>query len=326
MVLSGSTYYAFTTGTALGNHLQALVDTSGSPTVGMAILHRPDYGSSALPAVPAWEQADTQTSPGVLLLGREVAPLLRRRPGRPRRRYRVGLPVGGHGRHPHPGDPVFTDHSTQPLLCQTGLGGAIDPSPFVDPVTGHAYLVWKSNDGGSAQPAVPVVPAAERRRPVAGGITPAAAGPGHDGLSLRDHHRESRHGRTPTAPTSSCSRPGIWNSTSYSETYATCAGPTGPCVQFQQSPILSSYGSAAGPGGGSLFQDASGNWMIGYAAWQPGLHRLLVRRGPAHVRGAGHAAAPGLAAPVTGHGVDPDGRRLLAGRLPEGRSPATARR
>ena len=50
--------------------------------------------------------------------------------------------------------PVFTDTSTAPLYCQTALGGSVDPSPFIDPATGNAYLVWKSNDGGSSVPAV----------------------------------------------------------------------------------------------------------------------------------------------------------------------------
>src|SRR5580692_11950960 len=34
VVRSGGTYYAFTTGTPLGNHLQALVDTTGNPASG----------------------------------------------------------------------------------------------------------------------------------------------------------------------------------------------------------------------------------------------------------------------------------------------------
>ena len=52
-----------------------------------------------------------------------------------------------------PTDAAFTDDSTGPLLCQGALGGAIDPSPFVDPANDSPWLVWKSNDGGSAQPA-----------------------------------------------------------------------------------------------------------------------------------------------------------------------------
>ena len=37
------------------------------------------------------------------------------------------------------------------MICQPT--GSIDPSPFVDPATGNAYLIWKQNDGGSAGPA-----------------------------------------------------------------------------------------------------------------------------------------------------------------------------
>jgi len=49
-----------------------------------------------------------------------------------------------------PSAPVFTDSSAGPLYC--GPGGVLDPSPFVDPATGAAYLLWKSNDGSSSEP------------------------------------------------------------------------------------------------------------------------------------------------------------------------------
>ena len=45
-------------------------------------------------------------------------------------------------------DPQFTDSSGAGMICQAT--GSIDPSPFVDPATGNAYLIWKQNDGGSA--------------------------------------------------------------------------------------------------------------------------------------------------------------------------------
>ena len=51
VVESAGTYYAFTTGTALGNHLQALVDTSGSPQSGWRSYTGLCYGSTALPTV-----------------------------------------------------------------------------------------------------------------------------------------------------------------------------------------------------------------------------------------------------------------------------------
>ena len=42
----------------------------------------------------------------------------------------------------------FTDASDGSFECQVGLGGSIDPSPFVD-ANGQPWLIWKSNDGSS---------------------------------------------------------------------------------------------------------------------------------------------------------------------------------
>ena len=69
IVYSNGTYYAFTTGTALGNNLQALIDTSGSPTTGWQSYTGNSYGSTALPNPPGWQQPGTETSPGVALIG-----------------------------------------------------------------------------------------------------------------------------------------------------------------------------------------------------------------------------------------------------------------
>ncbi len=306
VVLSGSTYYAFTTGTVMGNHLQALVDTSGSPLSGWESFTGHSYGSSALPLVPDWEEMNTQTSPGVFHWGGQWL-------------MYYDASQSGHAAGTgwnclsvatastlSPTDPVFTDDSAQPLLCQPGFGGSVDPSPFVDPATGTAYLIWKSNDGGSAQPAY---------------LWSQQLSP--DGLSLVGSPHQLLAQDTVDFPfEATIENPdmvysdgtyflmfsaGIWNSTSYSETYATCDGPTGPCVQYQQTPILSSYGGASGPGGGSLFQDPSGHWMVDYAAWQPGCtsyacggaRRLFVA--PATLD------PPVLAAPVTGMASTPTG-------------------
>ena len=59
---------------------------------------------------------------------------------------------------------------------------------------------------------------------------------------------------------------GEFTSTSYNEALTTCVGPLGPCTQ-PTGPLLTTYGTAYGPGGGSLFQDANGAWWLGYAAW-----------------------------------------------------------
>ncbi|MGH9019278.1 MAG: hypothetical protein ACRDY1_16125, partial [Acidimicrobiales bacterium] len=64
VVYSGGTYFAFTTGTPLGNHIQALV--SSSPDGGYHSYTGNSFGSTALANPPAWQTANTQTSPGVI--------------------------------------------------------------------------------------------------------------------------------------------------------------------------------------------------------------------------------------------------------------------
>jgi hypothetical protein len=63
VVYSAGTYFAFTTGTPMGNHIQALV--SGSPSSGYHSYTGTAYGSTALADPPGWETTNTQTSPGV---------------------------------------------------------------------------------------------------------------------------------------------------------------------------------------------------------------------------------------------------------------------
>jgi hypothetical protein len=268
IVVDGSTYYAFTTGTALGNHLQALINTSGSPFGNWRTFTTFPFGSTALPVVPGWEQVDTQTSPGVFFWHGQWIMF-------------YDSATAGHG-----GDtgfnclsvataaslsplPVFVDHSTGPLVCQSGLGGAIDPSPFVDPQTGIPYLIWKSNDGGSLEPArIWAQQLSSNGLSFVGSATElmfqdTAAYPWETTIENPDM---AEVGGTYFLLFST----GIWNSPSYSETYATCSGPLGPCNQPAAGPLLQSYGDAVGPGGGSLFQTTSGNWMLAYAAWRPG--------------------------------------------------------
>jgi hypothetical protein len=56
-------------------------------------------------------------------------------------------------------------------------------------------------------------------------------------------------------------------SSSYSQALTTCSGPLGPCSQPTGGPFLTSYGTVAGPAGGSLFTDTAGNWWLAYAGW-----------------------------------------------------------
>ena len=258
LVYFGGTYYAFTTGTPLGNHIQAL--TSGSPASGWQPFTG-GFGSSALPNPPAWETSNTQTSPGVFFYGGHWVMF-----------YDAAL-------SPHAEDsgysclsvattatlPVFTDGSAGPLTCGTPGVGVLDPSPFINPATGVAYLLWKSNDGASG---------------AASQIWSAQLSA--DGTSIVGTPTVLLTVDQPALPWETTMddpqmvfasgsydllfSAGNFESTSYNEALTQCAGPLGPCNQ-PAGPFLTTYGTAYGPGGGSLFQDAGGNWWLGYAAW-----------------------------------------------------------
>jgi hypothetical protein len=264
VLYSAGTYYAFTTGTALGNHIQALVDTTSSPSSGWRSYTGLSYGSTALPVTPGWETPNTQTSPGVISYGGHWVMF-----------YDASVnPYGNDSGHSclsvatagslSPTAPVFTDTSTAPLYCATG--GVLDPSPFIDPATGAAYLLWKSNDGSSS--------AASQ----VWSVQLNAAGTGFAGtptVLLTVDQAQLPWETTVDDPQmvfvdgsyDLLFSSGNYLSASYAQALTTCSGPLGPCSQPTSGPFLTSYGAVAGPAGGSLFTDASGNWWLAYAGW-----------------------------------------------------------
>ena len=161
-----------------------------------------------------------------------------------------------------PTSPQFTDTSTGGY-CPPG--GVLDPSPFVDPATGAAYLVYKSNDGSSTAPSqVLSVPLTSDGTGFAG--TPKV---------LLTVDQAALPWETTTDDPQLVYASGTYQllfsggdflSTSYNEAITDCSGPDGPCSQ-PSGPFLTTYGDVYGPGGGSLFQDAAGTWWLGYAAW-----------------------------------------------------------
>ncbi|HXA73545.1 MAG TPA: family 43 glycosylhydrolase [Acidimicrobiales bacterium] len=259
VVYSGGTYYAFTTGTPLGNHIQALV--SASPASGFGSYTGHPYGSTGLPAVPGWEQINTQTSPGVFFYGGHwVMWYDASLSGFPADSGHSCLSVATTTTLPQ-----FTDSSGAAAYCDPANGGVVDPSPFVDPNSGAAYLLWKSNDGSSGAPSrIWSVPLNASGTAFAG--TPTV-------LLTVDQPQLPWETTTDNPQMVFASgaydllfSAGDFQSTSYNEALTTCAGPLGPCSQ-PLAPFLTTYGTAYGPGGGSLFQDANGGWWLGYAAW-----------------------------------------------------------
>src|ERR1700722_3492265 len=132
----GTTYYAYTTGTDKGN-IPVLTSTD---------LQNWSVVGDALPSLPSWSARGFTWSPGVVSLESRYVMY-----------YATEVAAGGEecisvATSTDPTGAV-TDTSSAPFMCQTALGGSIDPQPFVDG-DGSVYLYWKSNAGASAVPAV----------------------------------------------------------------------------------------------------------------------------------------------------------------------------
>jgi hypothetical protein len=258
VVYADGTYYAFTTGTALGNNLQVLVTGSGDPTVGWHP-YTGGYGSTALAHPPAWEQVGTQTSPGVVYTGGHWV-------------LWYDAALAGHGVDTGatclavataatltPSSPQFVDTSTASPWCPPG--GVLDPSPFVDPATGAAYLVWKTNDGTTSAPSQVWSVRLSTSGTAFAGVPSLLLTVSVAERTTDDPELVSAGGSYHLLFSG-----GDFEDSSYDEQLADCAGPLGPCAN-PPGPFLTTSGSGFGPGGGSLFQDPWGHWWLGYAAW-----------------------------------------------------------
>lgn len=252
----GTTYYAFTTGTTWGNRIGVL--TSSSPNTGWRTVTGKSFGSTALPTVPSWQQPDTQWAPGVFAWNNRWVMF-----------YAAKSKANGHwclsvATASSPAGP-YSDASTGPLVCQLDLGGSIDPQPFVD-IDGRPWLHWKNNDGSA--PAVSSVWAA----PLAAEGT-TLAGPAQLVMSKDSvNHPWQNTVDNPQMVVVDGARylffsGGDFESDRYAVGYAVCDGPAGPCRQPGVDPILSSYGTVAGPAGGTVFDDGAGGWWLSYHAW-----------------------------------------------------------
>lgn len=211
----------------------------------------------ALDATPAWAAPFSTWAPAVLRRGDRYVLF-------------YSALVAGTDRHcigrAEASDPrgPFVDESPAPFLCPTDLGGAIDPSPFVDD-DGRVYLLWKSDGITQRREAVlwslPLdedasVPAGESARLI-----------GTDQRWEYPHVEGPTMARVGTAYWLAYSG-NWWNQDAYGVGLARCDGPLGPCSKPLDAPVLSSRPGAYGPGGLELFRDAGGQLLAAYHAWR----------------------------------------------------------
>ena len=245
----GDTYYAYGTNGSTGT-VQTL---SSTDLVSWTVL------PPALEALPGWAQPGHTWAPTVVQVG---TTFLLHYAVRVKATGRQCISVAVSDRPTGP----FVDGSAGPLVCQTSLGGSIDPSTYRDEF-GVLHLIWKSEGetvGGRAQL-------------WSQDLTP-------DGLALAgqpvllltaDRPWQDRVIENPSmfrldgawVLTFSGNH---WNTGAYATGYAICAGALGPCLAPADGFVLRSTATLEGPGGAQHFLSTTGQPMVAYAAWDAG--------------------------------------------------------
>jgi hypothetical protein len=244
----GSTYYAYSTNAGAGN-VQVIRSND---------LRHWELLGNALPTLPAWAAPNATWAPAVLArTGFYVLYYAAPDNAAGQRCIAAAVALAPQG--------PFVDSSPNPIVCRTDVGGAIDPSPFVD-AGGNAWLLWRT-EGRDAQPgAIWSAPLAADGRSLAGDPTP---------LLHADQRWEQgvveAPALVPMAGGFALFYSGNdWNSRHYSIGFARCASPTGPCTKPVGHPVLASHDAVAGPGGAEFFTDPSGaQWMAYHAFAEP---------------------------------------------------------
>lgn len=245
----GNEYYAFATNSAAGN-VQVIEssDLSHWTTLG-----------DALPHLAIWAQPNNIWAPGVIQLGNRFL-LYYSADFAATREECVSVAVATQPQGP------YIDSTTWPIECQLNLGGSLDPSPFLD-ANGVPYLAWKS-EGTPGRP-----PALWSQQLSPDGTVPV------DGTSATLlEPSQAWQGGVVEGPDMVVSggryrlfySANSWRTSGYAIGVAECSGPSGPCTQAGDGPVLASDAGFSGPGGPTLFTDVQGTLWMGFHAWLPG--------------------------------------------------------
>jgi beta-xylosidase len=158
----------------------------------------------------------------------------------------------------------FTDASAAPLVCQTALGGDIDPSVITDP-SGSSALLWK-NDGNAVG-----APVGIWEQPLTADGLAVTGAPTR--LLGADQAWEHNIIEGPAMLASTRGgwwlfySGGTWQSNTYDTGVAWCATTAGPCRKTANAPLLASTPTAVSPGGFDTFVDGHGKLWASYSAF-----------------------------------------------------------
>jgi hypothetical protein len=245
-------YFAFSTQVKVGSAwVNVPVLASGDGRTGWA---PPATGGDALPTLPGWARPGNTWAPSVVQSPTTGQFILY---------YTVTQASTGlqcvSAATANVASGPFTDTSTGPLVCQTVLGGSIDPDPFQAP-NGKLYLLWKSDDNrfGRATSLW-----ARRIRPDGLGFT-AGSSPTLLLSATAAWEQGIVEGPTMTAVAVGRSYSyflfygaGRWDSPAAGIGYARCSGPLGPCTKLSTTGPWLTGGTGAtagvGPSGPTLW-------------------------------------------------------------------------
>jgi beta-xylosidase len=250
ILLAGNMYWAYSTGSARRN-LQVMSS---------ADLHTWSAPVDPLPVLPSWASSGHTWAPGVIEVDGQYIMYYTVRDTALNVQC-ISVATGS-----APGT-QFTDGSSAPLVCQTADGGSIDPNPYLDPVSGNLYLLWKSDDNSigknthiwgqqlstnglsfapGTSPSLLLTESASWQAPAVEGPTLI-----HDGSTYYLFYGANSY---------NSANSGIGYATSRS-----LLGVYGNRSQF--GPWLGTTGNAKGPQGPMVFQDSSHNTRMAFAAW-----------------------------------------------------------
>jgi Glycosyl hydrolases family 43 len=167
-----------------------------------------------------------------------------------------------------PGGP-YVDDNAEPVICQTGMGGSIDPDIFTDNNGAH-WLLWK-NDGNHIATSTTIWSLPLTSGYQLGGNVGQAVPLLTDDAAWQSGIIEGPSMFETTAGSYylfySASQV---DSTAYGIGWASCgSGPSGACTdQSLGGPLLGTQPGVSGPGGPDVFTMSGGQTVMAFAGWQ----------------------------------------------------------
>jgi beta-xylosidase len=251
---TGDEYYLYSTTNITDNYPYATSDD----------LVNWEQQGDAMPRLPLWANGNTwapevtETSAGYVMYFTARAPSLTRPDG-------AGAQCVGVAVSPGPGGP-FVSEADEPLVCQLELGGTIDASVVRD-ADDALWLIYK-NDGNCCR-----IPTRFYMRQMSeDGLTFAGEEIEVEGI-VNDQPWEGNVVEAPTIHFHEGTYYLFYSANDYAGPpyavgYAISDSLTGPYVDAEENPILSTEGTAIGPGHQSIIADRDGDLWLVYHAWE----------------------------------------------------------